>query len=84
MNGTPIKQRLQHNYKLGYAMGMDDAKKEFVALCWTLDWSKILYNAIQSRKLSWNENPVKEWRNASDEVCGEFIKILKQQLKGKK
>ena len=35
---------------------------------YSLDWSKILKDAIDRRKTSWNENPVKEWRNASDEI----------------
>lgn len=33
-----------------------------------LDWISILHNAIENRKTSWNDNPVREWRNASDEL----------------
>lgn len=46
-----------------------------------LDWKKILHNAIQNRRTAWNENPVKEWRNASDEICLEAIKELKKKEK---
>lgn len=34
-----------------------------------LDWIKILDRAIKNRRTSWGEDPVYEWRNASDEIC---------------
>jgi hypothetical protein len=52
-------------------MGRDlqDIDKERIkAKLARLDWIKILDNAIKSRPTSWNDNPVREWRNASDEV----------------
>ncbi len=33
-----------------------------------LDWIMILHNAIESRPTSWREDPVYEYRNASDEI----------------
>ena len=33
-----------------------------------LDGIKILNQAIENRKTSWNNNPVAEWRNAGDEI----------------
>lgn len=37
----------------------------------TLDWIAILHAAIENRKTSWGLNPIKEWRNASDEILSE-------------
>ena len=33
-----------------------------------LDWKAILGRAIERRPRSWGDYPVREWRNASDEV----------------
>ena len=41
-----------------------------------LDWIKILDDSIKSRSTSWGKNPVIEWRNASDEICGALIRAL--------
>lgn len=45
-----------------------------------LDWIKILNEAIKMRKSSWNEDPVREWRNASDEICGAVLRAMKMTL----
>lgn len=41
-----------------------------------LDWIAILARAIESRPTSWGQDPVIEWRNASDEVCGALMQAL--------
>jgi hypothetical protein len=45
-----------------------------------LDWIKILNEAIKMRESSWNDNPVREWRNASDEICGAVLRAMKMTL----
>ena len=49
----------------------------------SLDWIKILNNAVNNRKSSWNfqgfGNPVIEWRNASDEICMALINELEDK-----
>lgn len=45
-------------------------------ILFSLDWTKILSEAINARKTSWNENPVREWRNASDEVLTALLHAL--------
>ncbi len=44
-----------------------------------LDWIKILDKAINHRKTSWKQDPVVEWRNASDEVCMAVINALEDK-----
>ena len=44
-----------------------------------LDWIKILHEAIKARPKSWNQDPVYEWRNASDEICGALIHALEEK-----
>ncbi len=44
-----------------------------------LDWMKILNRAIESRRTSWGERPVQEWRNASDEVLGAVINAMQDK-----
>jgi len=46
-----------------------------------LDWIQILAEAIRMRPTSWNENPVREWRNASDEICSAVIRALEKEVK---
>lgn len=52
---------------------------EMRTLIHTLNWSKILHSAIESRKTSWRADPVIEWRNASDEVCMAFFREMEDQ-----
>jgi hypothetical protein len=51
-------------------------REEIKNVLYGLNWIKILNDAIKSRPLSWNDNPVREWRNASDEICFEVIRSL--------
>lgn len=44
-----------------------------------LDWILILDEAIKSRPRSWSNNPVVEWRNASDEVWMAVISALEEK-----
>lgn len=44
-----------------------------------LDWIKILNEAIKSRPSSWNDNPIREWRNASDEILGALIHQMEEK-----
>lgn len=41
-----------------------------------LDWIKILQQAIEMRRTSWGDDVVREWRNASDEVCVAVVRAL--------
>ena len=66
-------------YTEGYKVGKQEAKKEFKQIIYQLDWIKIMNNAINSRKTSWNDNPIREWRNASDEVCSALIRELEDK-----
>ena len=43
-----------------------------------LNWIKILKGAIDNRRSSWSEFPVKEWRNASDEIRLAVIKAMEE------
>ena len=46
---------------------------------YSLDWKQILSRAIQSRPTSWRvENPVTEYRNASDCIASEVIQEMKK------
>ena len=45
-----------------------------------LDWIQILAEAIRMRPTSWNEKPVREWRNASDEICTAVIRALEKKV----
>ena len=44
-----------------------------------LDWIKILRYAVDNRRSSWGEYPVREWRNAGDEVCLAVIKEMEEK-----
>jgi len=44
-----------------------------------LDWKKILRNAIDNRPTSWCTMPVREWRNASDELCLAVIRDMEEK-----
>lgn len=44
-----------------------------------LDWIKILNDAITSRKTSWSQDPVIEWRNAGDTICFAVCKALEEK-----
>ena len=45
---------------------------------WRLDWIKILDRAIKMRPTSWRENPVSEYRNASDEILSALMHFAKE------
>ena len=48
--------------------------REIVRLeLYRLDWINILKKAIASRRTSWGEDVVREWRNASDEILGALM-----------
>lgn len=55
--------------------------EEDIQSLYKLDWSKILYQAIKNRPTSWKEIPIKEWRNASDEVMIEVVNSIRQHHK---
>jgi len=47
---------------------------------YSLDWKQILHKAIQSRPTSWRvENPVAEYRNASDCIAQQVISEMKNK-----
>ena len=47
---------------------------------YSLDWKQILHKAIQSRPTSWRvENPVAEYRNASDCIAGQVVSAMKEK-----
>jgi hypothetical protein len=54
---------------------------ELRARLYQLDWIKILADAIEMRPTSWNDKPVREWRNASDEICSAVIRALEKEGK---
>lgn len=46
---------------------------------YSLDWKQILHKAIQSRPTSWRvDNPVAEYRNASDCIAQHVIQAMKE------
>jgi len=45
-----------------------------------LDWIKIMDKAIKSRPTSWDDNPIREWRNASDCVYWAVMDALEKEL----
>lgn len=60
---------------------MKEEKEKLLNDLARLDWILILDSAIKGRKTSWNENPVREWRNASDEIYGAVVLALKNKWK---
>ena len=44
-----------------------------------LDWTHILDKAIKNRPLSWHKPTVREWRNASDEICFAVIREMEEK-----
>jgi len=58
----------------------DEQKEWIIQMLYRLDWIKILYKAVNNRKTSWNENPVCEWRNASDEVLMAMMTQVTKKL----
>jgi len=44
-----------------------------------LSWFDIMRRAIEHRKTSWSENPIFEWRNATDEVCMAVLNALEDK-----
>jgi len=61
---------------------------ELRQILYRLDWKKIMYDAYRMRPSSWREDPILEWRNASDCVCFAVMdaleKALYKKLTGKK
>jgi hypothetical protein len=55
---------------------IEDPRRELKYQLYTLDWIGILKAAIESRPTSWGDDPVREWRNASDEVCFALARAL--------
>lgn len=55
-------------------------EKSLAGLLANLDWKKILYHAVNEGILSsaWNENPVREWRNASDSIYCSILSHLRE------
>jgi len=53
-------------------------KEEVVDSLYKLDWIIIMRDAIEMRPSSWNQNPIREWRNSSDEVCSATIGALRK------
>ena len=51
-------------------------KRDLKTLLYRLNWIKILDEAIKMRPTSWKENPVTEYRNASDEINSALIRTL--------
>lgn len=43
-----------------------------------MNWPKILNAAIEGRRTSWGDEPVREWRNAGDEVFMAVINAMEQ------
>lgn len=51
-----------------------------IADMYSLDWRQILYKAVQSRPTSWRvDNPVGEYRNASDCIAQQVIQEMKNK-----
>ena len=44
-----------------------------------LDWIKILHEAIEGRKTSFGIYPIREWRNASDQICGSMVRHAEEK-----
>ena len=44
-----------------------------------LNWIKILEEAIQNRPTSWHHASVREWRNASNEICFGVIREMEEK-----
>jgi hypothetical protein len=54
-------------------------KDKLKMILYRLDWIKILDRAIKMRPTSWNDNPVREWRNASDEINFAVVHALEEE-----
>ncbi len=61
------------NYVSGFKKGIEVEREKIMYAIWRLDWIKIMNTAIKVRPTSWNEDPIREWRNASDEVVGALM-----------
>jgi len=54
-------------------------RKSLFGVLVSLDWIKILREAIEGRRSSWGERPVVEWRNAGDQVFSALIAELNRK-----
>ena len=62
----------------------EDCKENLKIQLYSLNWSKILYRAIESRRTSWGCNKkecfvITEWRNASDQVLYSLLRELEEK-----
>lgn len=57
---------------------------ELAYIIYKLNWSWILYTAINARKTSWYDPAVREWRNASDEIASVLVQELRRIYDKKK
>lgn len=64
-----------------------------VELMSLIDWIEVVDRAVKMRPTSWGENPIREWRNASDEIwyalasqaeAKGIFPTLEERLKGQK
>jgi len=53
---------------------------ELRQILYRLDWKKIIHDAYRMRPSSWREDPILEWRNASDCVCFAVMDALEKAL----
>lgn len=44
-----------------------------------LNWIGVLKNAIANRPGSWSKNPVREWRNTSDEILSALMTAMEKK-----
>lgn len=71
----------------GFKEGAQAERESVRREIWQLDWIKIMNKAIKMRPTSWNKDPIREWRNASDEVVTSLMnecvekEIFKDQWK---
>jgi len=68
--------------KCGKFMSKEEQNKRPLTFSdmFSLDWSQILHKAIQQRPSAWyNDNPVAEYRNASDCIAIQVINAMKEK-----
>jgi hypothetical protein len=58
-----------------------DEREKLIQILYSLDWVKVMRDAYEGRKTSWEEiGHIREWRNATDEIMGAVIKQVKEAI----
>lgn len=78
-DGEPLNDEIKDFIRQALSTVEREAREDFRQELYSLNWIEILSKAIFLRPTSWNDNPVREWRNASDQIVGSLIQELEDK-----